>query len=394
MTSHDAAAPAIGYLYQTKWPLIALLRRARVQPDCQLVLEVGDDVAWMTDGKPEELVQTKHHISRTSILTDMSVDIWRTLAVWLDFGPPSDPDGPTLVLVTTAVPAADSAAARLGAIGRDPEGALRLLEIAAANSTSQSTQVCRERFLALEPGERSALVSRITVLGGQPHIEDLDAELRNELYWALPGGHEALFLGLVWDWWLAQAIHLLTRQVTRVDGLAVRAAIDDLRDKFSDDNLPTLVGRDEFDAATIDEYRERVFVQQLDLIEPPRLILEKAIQDYFRAYNQSALWIENNLVGMVEIERFEADLCDEWEREFAWMTSQLSPTASDEEKRASGRELLRRCLDTTRIQIRDNYREPFFVRGRLHQLADQRRAGWHPDFQAALEALLIGVASE
>lgn len=394
MTSHDAAPSALGYLFQTKWPLIALLQRAKLQPDCELVLEVGDDVVWMSDGTPEELVQTKHHISRTSSLTDMSPDIWRTIAVWLDFGPPADADGPSFVLVTTAVTVTDSAAAKLGSLDRDPAGAAGLLAEAAASSTSQATEDVRRRFLALNDAERLAFVSRITVLGGEPHIDDLDAALVGELYWALPGGHETLFVGLVWDWWLRQAIGLLNRSVSGVSGLAVRAAIDDLRDKFSDDNLPTLVQREAFDATTTDEYLERVFVQQLDLVDPPKLILERAIQDYFRAYTQSALWIENNLVGMVEIDRFEADLRDEWEREFAWMTNRLAPDASEEDKRAAGRELLQRCLDSTRIQLRENYRDPFFVRGKLHHLADQRRAGWHPDFEAAIEALLLGASGE
>lgn len=392
--SHDAAASALGYLFQSKWPLIALLRRAKVQPDCALTLELGDDVAFVGDGTPEELIQTKHHINRMTTLTDKSVDLWKTIAVWLDSGPPSDIDGPAFVLVTTAIPGAGSAAEALGTDEHDPEAAVARLSDAATTSKSQETRSSRAKFLALSDAERKAFVSRITVIGSEPHIDNLDELLIHELYWAVPTGHEQLFIGLVWDWWLRQAIRLLDRSLSVVDGLGVRAAIDDLRDKFSEDNLPTLVPREAFDPSTTADYHDRVFVQQLDLVEPPRLILERAIQDYFRAYSQSALWIENNLVGLSEIERFETDLHDEWEREHAWMLDRLPENASADEKRDAGRELLHRCLDSTRIQLRDNYREPFFVRGRLHQLVDQQRAGWHPDFEDSVATLLLGTAGE
>ena len=37
--------------------------------------------------------------------------------------------------------------------------------------------------------------------------------------------------------------------------------------------------------------------------------------DYYRAYTQSALWVEDNLVAFDELQTFEADLVDEWERQ-------------------------------------------------------------------------------
>lgn|GEM_PF-6939601 len=37
--SHEAAAPAPGYLYQSKWPLVELVARSRRQPDIEVPLE-------------------------------------------------------------------------------------------------------------------------------------------------------------------------------------------------------------------------------------------------------------------------------------------------------------------------------------------------------------------
>jgi Cap4, dsDNA endonuclease domain len=61
--SHGAAASALGYLYQSQWPLVELLRRGRDEPDSALTLELHDDVAWEQNGTPTELLQVKHHVN-------------------------------------------------------------------------------------------------------------------------------------------------------------------------------------------------------------------------------------------------------------------------------------------------------------------------------------------
>jgi hypothetical protein len=387
-TSHEAAASAIGYLYQTQWPLVELIRRSREQPDVELRLELLDDVEWLEGGQPRELAQIKHHIRRTAGLGDMSVDLWRTVSVWLDASRLGDLAGPAMTIVTTAVATDGTAAWALLPASRDVVAAQYRLETAARDSENAITAEGRTRFLALSPEERAAFVSRMRVVDGAPHIQDLDAELRKELHLAVPRGHESAFIGLVWDWWLRQALALLRRDIPTVSGLHVAAAIDDLRDQFGDDNLPTLVPREAFDQSTLGDYDARTFVRQLTFVDTPPLILQRSVQDYYRATVQSAQWIENNLVDLPEVSKFKEDLRDEWERSFAWSLSTLPTDPSEEDKRRLGRELLERCLDTTGIQIRPRYREPFYFRGKLHELADERLVGWHPDFESLLDALL------
>jgi hypothetical protein len=387
---HDAAASAIGYLYQTQWPLEDLIRRSRDEPDCVLALELVDDVAWMENSAPRELVQSKHHIERSGGLGDMSVDLWRTLAVWMDAHDPGDPSGPTLTLVTTSVAAPGSAAHAFRTSGSDPEAGRQRLERAASQSTSAATQVARVRFLGLPEAARSAFVSRIRVLDGSPGIEDLDAEVRKELHLVLPRGREDMFLGQVWDWWIRRAISLLTHTASTVSGLELHAAIDRMRNEFSDDNLPTTVPREAFDAGSIGSYDGRIFVRQLDFVGPPTVILERSIQDYYRSITQSAVWIENNLVDLPEVTKFKEDLRDEWERVFAWAVSRLPAEATDDEKRQVGRGILERCLDSSEVALRPQYREAFFFRGKLQEISDERLIGWHPEYGRLLDELLAG----
>jgi hypothetical protein len=51
-SSHNAASSALGYLYQSQWPLLELLRRSEERPDCAITLELHDDVAGSRTASP------------------------------------------------------------------------------------------------------------------------------------------------------------------------------------------------------------------------------------------------------------------------------------------------------------------------------------------------------
>jgi hypothetical protein len=92
--SHGAAASALGYLYQSQWPLVELLRRGRDEPGSALTLELYDDVSWDDEGTPTELLQVKHHVTAAGRLGDRDNDLWRTIRVWMNAHAPGDPSGP------------------------------------------------------------------------------------------------------------------------------------------------------------------------------------------------------------------------------------------------------------------------------------------------------------
>src|SRR4051812_12939767 len=83
---HSAAASAAGYLYQCQAALLELLRRGWDEPELVLFLERLDDVE-IQGGDAREALQIKHHSGAAGSLSDSSVDLWRTIAVWLDILP-------------------------------------------------------------------------------------------------------------------------------------------------------------------------------------------------------------------------------------------------------------------------------------------------------------------
>jgi hypothetical protein len=390
LSSHSAASSALGYLYQTQWPLLELLRRSEERPDHAVSLELHDDVAWEDDGTPVELLQLKHHLRERGGLGDRDADVWRTLRAWMDTVDVGDPNGPALTLVTTQTAAEGSAAEALRPPHPDPIRALSLLETAAQESIARDSEGSRRQFLELDATRRAIFVSRIRVLDASPAIGDLDAQVRGALRWALPRGHEDTFVQLLWGWWHTVAVDLLRRRRRSVSADELAIQVDRLRDQFTRDNLPTLVGAEAFDPAEQASYLDRHFVHQLCWVNTPSTLIQKAIIDYYRAYTQTARWIDDHLVGLDELASFESRLHDEWEREFAWMLLELTEDSDEHAQRQAGLRLLRKTLDNTAVRVRDRYDEPFYCRGKHHELADTGQVGWHPDFTERLATLLVG----
>lgn len=390
-SAHDAASSALGYFYQSQWPLVELLLRGADQPDAAITVELYDDVAWEEDGTPTELLQVKHHLNSTRSLGDKDDDIWRTIRSWLDAGPPGNGSGPILTLVTTATaPDGTAAAALRPGPARDPDVARQRLEAAANESNAEATNDIRKRFLALPDPDRAVFVGRIHVLDAEPTIGDeLDARLRRALYLVLPKDHETTFVDQLWGWWHRIIVGLLRRVRGNITALDVKAHVDALRNEFAGDNLPTLVRLDDIDIDIEATYGSRPFVEQLRWIAFTAVLLQKAMIDYYRAYTQSARWVEDNLVGLDELADFEAKLRDEWERQFEFMKMKLPDGADEQALQQAGQELFRLVTEKSSVQLRA-YNEPFFTNGRLHALADYGHVGWHRDFEARLETLLLG----
>jgi hypothetical protein len=390
---HNASASAVGYLYQVNWCLTELLENAPVKPDQAISLETHDDVAWEESGSPVELLQSKHHVGVSTGLGDKDTDIWKTLLVWMSTARPADPQGPALVLVTTSVAQPGTAAYALRKEVRDTSTAVIKLTEAARFSSAENTRKARERFLALTEAERQIFLARVVVADGAPSADDLDEKLARVLWHALPNSHQELFLSLVWNWWAAVALDMLRGRRALMSVGEAHAAISHIRDQFSEDNLPTTV-----ELADVDEnyviavHSEKVFVHQLRWVACNETNLRKAIVDYYRAVTQATKWLTEDLIGLHELERFEDNLRDEWQRIYADMVEDLGVDADEAAKTAAGKALLRRLRDSTAVNVRPRYNDPFFARGRRHALADSGDIGWHPDFQSRLESLL-GVAT-
>ena len=83
-SKHSASASMQGYMYQCRVALSEMLRKLPENPMVSVTIETLDDVVFEKNGTPIEIIQLKHHVSRKANLTDTSVDLWKTIGIWID----------------------------------------------------------------------------------------------------------------------------------------------------------------------------------------------------------------------------------------------------------------------------------------------------------------------
>ena len=110
-TDFSAADSAVGYLYQVRLALLSALQRMAEDHTFAVYIETLDDVVFDTSGSAQDLLQLKHHCSRSASLTDASPDLWKSLRIWIEGrSKRTIPADSRLYLVTTSNVGVGSAA--------------------------------------------------------------------------------------------------------------------------------------------------------------------------------------------------------------------------------------------------------------------------------------------
>lgn len=398
MTAANATSPfsavdaTLGYLYQVRSALFWALRRLKDEPDFLVSIETLDDVTFETaGGDATDLLQAKHHLKGTAVLTDASPDLWKTLRIWFDGHASKDiPPTANLYLVTTGIAPDGSAASRLRAQSRDITVAQLALDATASSSINKKNKSAYEAYLKATSNERTSILGKVVVVDAAPSVGDIDAELHQEVYWAAGKEHHAAFLDRLEGWWLRRVLQQLTSAPKdRIGSVELEAQMSDLREQFKQESLPIDDDLLKFtlDDATKAAHENATFVRQLEIIKVGKRRIAIAIHDYYRAFEQRSRWLRDDLIVGLDLHKYEKRLTEEWEVVFEAMRDDLGSTTTDDAKEQAARSVLAWAERTT-IPIRPNVTEPFVSRGSLHLLADDMRIGWHPEFMERLTSLL------
>lgn len=387
-TAFSAADSALGYLYQARLALLLAVQRHVRDEQFAVRLETLDDVVFETAGSPWDLLQLKHHCARSANLTDASPDLWKSLRVWIEgLGAGLIPADAQLFLMTTSAVGPDSAAACLGADGRDEDTALRRLETVAATSTNATNRPAYDAFSALSAEARRAQLASVTVIPGSPDIGTVGEQLRVATGLTVRREHLGPFLQRLEGWWYGRVVaQLMDPAKFPILSQDLEAQIDDLRDQFRREALP--VDQDILDEPVNAEiYREYLFVRQAELAGVGAKRIRSAIRDYYRAFTQRSRWLREELLMVGELDRYEQLLREEWEIEFERAADLLGEEAAEASKAAAAQAVYA-WVEKSLLPIREQVRHPSMTRGSLHILADQLHIGWHPEFMGRLRHLL------
>ena len=193
-----------GYLFQCRLALLCGLQMAKRQPNGHISIEKFDDIAFEGEDFSMCLSQAKHSVN-TKSMSDMSVDVWKTLSIWIDqltqgiiaFS------STKFVLITTSEANEGSAMALLrpGVNTIFRTKCLSLLRDAARKSTNQTTADARTKFLNLSDEQALTLLNQIEVLDNHPDLVDVMAEIEGEIVLIAPS-HKGQAAAYLEGWWL------------------------------------------------------------------------------------------------------------------------------------------------------------------------------------------------
>lgn len=384
----SAGSSAIGYLYQIRYALLMILKNN----DKDISIENLDDVEFEIEGTPVELLQLKHHSSkRVANLSNSSSDFWKSVRIWAEAVNNNILTVPGVLfsLVTTALASPNSAIYYLkNDNNRNSREAYILLLEHIKNSKSDANQVAFDAFLSLDSDKQYRLIDSIYVLDKAENIIDVIDAIKNEL--RLVVKHELIesFYERLEGWWFEKTVkHLFYGSNDPIKGSEVHKKIQDIRDDLKPDALPI-----DFANAEPSEsdhiWDERIFVHQLNAIAISHPRVKRAIKDFYRASNQRARWIADQLVSISELEDYERKLIEEWEEQFA-MSEENITDFSDPSLQKSGRDLYNEVMKIPYLNIRQNVSERYVMQGSFHILSDQIpfRIGWHPKYNDKLAYL-------
>ena len=389
LTDFTASSSALGYLFQVRLALVLLLRQDN--PETILSIEKFDDIAFETSGHAFELLQTKHHVNRTGSLTDSSVDLWKTLRVWTSAirGGTFDLNSPLILsLITTGRAPNESAAAFLRENShRDENKALELILAAGAASRNAVVQASFAELATLNVTQQKSLIARIRIIDASPDIGGARELLEKELRLSTRPRFLASLCDRLEGWWFRSVIEHLTHP-DQIPGISQRLAqvqLNDLQDQFREDNLPIdFPSFIQVDESAL-EADERVFVEQLKLLSVNTERIQRAISDYYRAFQQRSRWVREDLLLDEDLERYEERLVEEWRNLFLIMQEKVQ---AGSDVVGAGRDLYNDLFYTSRhIPIRPSFPDPFVMRGSFHMLANSLKVGWHSEFENRLAHL-------
>jgi hypothetical protein len=392
MTDFSANAASLGYFYQACFALLKLLQ---ADPDAEMSLERFDDVAFEEAGTPTQLLQTKHHITHTASLSDSRTDLWKTLRVWSEsvLTGLCRPEETIFTLITTGRASQDSAASLLRPENRDVERALEILSNIVAVSESQTNKSAYEAFKRLSNEQRRALVSRVTIFDSSPNITDVRGQIIKELRLTVRPKFLTLVCERVEGWWFDRVIkHLTEDSRSPILAKELHDQVHDIQEQYFEESLPIefleMIGPDEDDL----DQADRVFVQQLRLVMVQEPRIRFAINNYYRAFEQRAKWIREDLLHVGELDRYETRLIEEWRIRYEIMRENFGEELAEVHMQDDGRALYNWVETQAEIRIRPKVTEPYVMRGSYHILANQLRVGWHAEFLTRLSRI-IGTAA-
>jgi hypothetical protein len=384
ISQFDASPSMLGYIYQIRFALYLSLKKLSDLADPEqfnVSIEKLDDIAFDCNGAPEELLQTKFHGVEGN-LTDRSADIWKTIRIWAESIKSGEISLGSVILslVTTQVVGDNSLACLLGTgPKRDIDKAQQIMSEICEES-NQVNDKGYKAFKNLSVAERNSLLNSIYIIGRSENLLKIRENMKPIARQSVPILAVDAFLDRIEGSWFKWVVEALNKTPSGVINLgALQELIESIRPDYALTNLPAEYVDALPDAMDVDN-DIRIFVKQMRLFNAPKKLIELAITNYYRAYEQRCKWAEDGLLNPGEIGGFDRKLYEKWCEQQAFMEMQEALDTEETKKVYSAR-LYQHCQQQGVVPIRPDFVEEYLSKGSYHILSDNLKIGWHPDYE-------------
>lgn len=384
-SDHLAIGPALAYPFQFDRATYRLLQAD--SSVAYVAVEHVDDVSVHHSNGQTIREQDKMTVSDRNPLTDRSVALWKTIAIWSD-AVLADQGGLNYTefhLVTNGKIPLNSLAARIHAAKSPPLAASVASELLGmAKELRDDLQPFAAKVLQLGPDLLSDLVGNTYVLdnvaasfGGK--LEDLQSlRLLGDLQRAAVFDHAV--------GWVRRRVLTAARESkpTLIDRVAFDREIKALFRRVAVAPLAVVFDTQEsgIDPAS---YQSHGFFQQLDWIDTDPSFVRDCVIHYIQARAARVKWTDADAVSEASLRAYEEDLKTRWKLQVRRQSQRAYPSPV-----VQGQDLLTETLsEDTSL---DGQPMPKAITcGSFHALADfdkrtDPKIGWHPEFEKMAKA--------
>lgn len=378
LVKHAAAGPYLGFALQ---PVRLCYHLLRSPSDSSVSLEYLDDVAVHYADGTVLLEQCKSALAHNPI-SDWSDDLWKTIANWLDAVETHKVDGAKTsfqLYVTPPKLGKLSAAMHAAADSKDVEALVKHVKDKLKKKTDPPKCIVHiQKFLDANEALRLAVIGKTTVIASDADpLEPLRELLR-------PTVPEAS-LDVICASAIGQAKEAADKCIRRK--IPALVGVAEFRRNFhafvQQNNmagyLPTFTAAPSKDAAKALLTSRPVFVRQLQLIEASEEQQLRAASDLMRTSGDKVKWADQGLVFDGTFEDWEDTLL----RKYDAAQSEVHDTYSEKTQESQGRIVYSRCA-AMEVPLDSRAVPGHFTHGGFNDLADKRKLGWHPEYQALL----------
>jgi hypothetical protein len=375
---HAAPGPYLGFALQ---PVRLCYHLLTCPKSAQVSLEYLDDVAIHNPDGTVILEQTKSALKQNP-LSDWAVDLWKTIANWLDGASNGKVVAGKSQFRLYVTPQRTGAWAQALSEAKSAADVASLVtEIKAKYAKQKKPPACAsflQRFLDATNAERVTIVTNLTVSSDEDDpIEPLRSLLRPTVAPTMVDVLCQSAIGMAKE----QADYLIRNgKPALIDADTFKANFISFVQK---NNLPGLLtsftrapGQEE--VAALLSMRPK-FIRQLEIIETNEEDHVRAVSDFLRTSADKSIWAESGLVFEGSLREWDDDLV----RRHGLICSEISDIYSARDASFKGRQSYRRCAQL-QAPLDGRVVPGHFVHGCFNALADTMRLGWHPDYQSLL----------